>query len=170
MQDEASILARFDAWLAQAQDATRDEAFTSGDRAIAIGFILRQAREVDAGITASELAEMLVIAAESIRHGLALDDGKTQRLFGLDSGSTLDALREVPITQWPLAPVERVIVLMESVTLAATLLSDVERACAWFRKPNSASLTAGRSALALMLEEQDGVRKVRDYLRSEVWG
>ncbi|MFW2831699.1 antitoxin Xre/MbcA/ParS toxin-binding domain-containing protein [Sphingomonas sp. ID0503] len=164
------MLARFDAWLAQVQDATRDAAFASGDRAIAIGFVLRQAREADAGITASELAEMLVLAARSIRRGLDLDDDETQRLFGLDPGSTLDALRAVPITQWPLLTVERVIILMENVTLAATLLSNVERGCAWFRKPNSASITAGRSALAVMLEEQDGVRKVRDYLRSEVWG
>lgn len=171
MTDEHGIAAKFESWLAQHKAVpTRDDAFATGDIEIAAGFLVQQGREADARLTLEELAAMITIMAESIGRQLNLDGDVVGDLFRLDAGQSFDQLRTKPLTEWPLVVVERVILMMEAVKFAVTLLSSVDRGYAWFHRPNHVDFLQGRSALSHIVNEDGGLRQIRDYLRSEVWG
>ncbi|MFW2828519.1 hypothetical protein [Sphingomonas sp. ID0503] len=170
MADEAKMLARLDAWLAQQAAPTRNDAFATGDREIAAGFVLRQAREADAGLTAEELAEALVLMAESMSRELKLSEDETRRMFGIDAGASLAQLRSKAVTAWPLTVLKRIIWMMETVRLAVTLLSDVDRGYAWFHRANTAEILRASSALSHILDSEEGLEQVRGYLQAELWG
>lgn len=63
------------------------------------------------------------------------------------------------------------IVLLARVFEAINMLFPPERADAWMRASNAAPMFGGRSALDLMVEAgPPGVRAVRQYLQSELYG
>lgn len=50
------------------------------------------------------------------------------------------------------------------------LLGDCYDADKWIRRPNSARMFNGKPAIKLMLSDESGIKKVRDYLLGEIGG
>jgi hypothetical protein len=66
--------------------------------------------------------------------------------------------------------VERVSLLLAINKALATLLPSDSHAFSWVKKPNSAPIFGGLTALDIMIRDGvSGIRLVRDYLEAEIW-
>lgn len=92
--------------------------------------------------------------------GLPEDEGV--RLLGCDH---MPALSEVTFDQ-----LERISHILGIYKSLHTLFPSKANADAWIKKPNSASLFAGRTALDVLRDGITGLRAVRSYLEAEVLG
>lgn len=108
---------------------------------------------------------------DGLARAWALDLSERLALLGLGAPAELAELRQMPAADLPVEVVERIVCLLGIFGTINVLLPIHERADAWIRRPNSAALFGGRSALDLMLEQGlGGIHAVHAYLRGQLAG
>lgn len=98
-----------------------------------------------------------------------VSEADQRRLLELDENTSLNEWRANPalVTLEALARISVLLGIFRDINL---LLPSPSAADGWVRRPNSAPLFRGRSALDLMLERGlAGMRDLRGYLDSQIW-
>lgn len=121
-----------------------------------------------------ELIPQLRGAAMRVFDGLcrawALSESEQRALLGGDDDVPLELWRASP-SLLPSEAIERISLLLGIFRDLNTLLPAPDRADAWLRQANNASLFQGRSALEFMLNRGlVGIYDLRGYLAGEIWG
>lgn len=182
---EAELLARLESWSAgQATPPSLSDVIESGDGQLLAAYILRAFRAAAASAVAKRLERDAAVYFENSKLGAAafrvflgiadawrLSPQERLQLLGLMNEAQSASLAQLPSSMLPAEILERVAVLMDIFLAINTLLPVPERADAWMRKPNKASLFGGRSAIEFVLERDlAGMRELRSYLSSQVAG
>ena len=185
MSGEDALFRKLDRWLAQqSQPVGIIDVLAEGDKELAAAFILRSFR------SAAREAVIDRLNREGKAHSSNIDDptgntvlrvfdGLAQAwrleqkerfgLLGVSGDVQYEALEQLPLEELPIDVLERVSTLLTIFEALGTLLPIPERADTWLRKPNSAPLFEGGTALDLMLDRgSEGMRQVRSYLLAQL--
>lgn len=182
MSGEAELMAKLGVWLAaRDRPPTWAEVIATGDRELLAAYVLVAFRAAVADVGDQRHGRMFAGSAEYPGTGAylfrvydhlaaawSLTGDEQARLVGAAHAEALPGLREAnplpPDVEW------RIGLLLDIYSAIHVLLPEPGRADAWMRKSNKAQLLGGRSALARMLDDREGIEAVRAYLLGQVHG
>lgn len=187
MTSEDDLIAKLDSWLAeQPTTPTLFDVLATGDRELAAAFLLKAFRAAakqavvdnlereaagappEPGLEAASAAMRLF---DGMSRAWALTEHEQLILLAVETPAALAVLRRASPVDLSAEVVDRLAILLDIFRSINTLLPIPERADAWMRSRNAAPLFGGRSALEFMLQHGlHGLRRARDYLRSELAG
>lgn len=124
--------------------------------------------ELQLGINVGELGGPALRAFFNLAKTWELSEQEQMKLLGLNSRSTLHAWKSGRVSKISRDTLERISYLLGIFKAINILLPDRKRADEWIRRPNSAPLFGGRSALDRMTTGNIGdLYVVRQYLDAE---
>ena len=116
----------------------------------------------------AELSRAGLQAFFNIMQAWEVEDETARALLGSPPGQTFNNWKTNPDASLSHETLERISHVLGIYKALQVLLQDDKAADAWVKKPNSASIFSGASALDLMIRDLSGLVQVREYLESQV--
>ncbi|WP_166037186.1 antitoxin Xre/MbcA/ParS toxin-binding domain-containing protein [Sphingosinicella sp. YJ22] len=183
LKTEEELLGRLRAWAARQQSPpTLFDVISTGDGELVAAFVLERFREAakEAVLERIEYESHATFGCDEARAKAAiwrvydrlsqawrLTEDEQLHLLGLQTGDTLQNLKELPLQSLPTEIVGRVATLLDIFKAINILFPKAAAADAWIRKPNHSAHFAGKSALELMTRDLDGLQAVRSFLHTQ---
>lgn len=182
---DREALERFARWLAaRGGSASFEDVVGEGDQLLVAGYLLRGFRRAmrdpvfdrfrtnhEEGANLDAGSSLFFHLIDCIAAAWSVTDDEKLTLLALEATCELEALREVPFSAVPPETLERGALVLDMFIQLNAILPQAEHADSWVRRPNSASIFGGDTALATMLGGGLGtMRAIRGYLRSAALG
>ncbi|MEO1969490.1 MAG: hypothetical protein ABGW87_12360 [Sphingomonadaceae bacterium] len=182
---DLEALERLDRWLAASGgSASFEDVVREDDQVLVAGYLLRGFRRAardpvfdrfrtysEDGANRDAGSGLLFHLVDHVAAAWAVTSEEKLTLLALKAPRELEVLRDVPFSAVPPETLERGVLLLDMFLQLNAILPKIEHADSWIRRPNSAPLFGGDTALSTMLEGGLGMmRATRGYLRSEALG
>lgn len=181
---EEEALAKLERWLeSRERPPTIFEVIETGDIDLFAAFILagfrstarqtvlerllsqRRALDFDKRLGASAV----LCVADFLSREWRLTAREMVGLLGLQDTDELQRLKQMSLTDLPIAVIERLAILADIFATLNILVPGPGRAGGWLRALNNAPTFQGRSALQVMLDGLSGLRNTRAFLLAQRW-
>lgn len=182
VRSEEDLLDNLEQWLAaRDQPPNLFEMIQGGDRELVAAYLLKVFRRATRKAVLRRLdleaaffgpdSDQLGNAVARVFGGLSqawkLSPQEQAALLGCGSPEAVPKAILVSDSAGPIEVIERVAILLDIFRDINALLPFTELADAWIRKPNSAPLFDGQTALSFMMRGLEQIRQVRQYLLAE---
>ena len=181
------MLAKLARWLEQQEnEPTLLDVIETGDVELGAAFILKRFRAAArraaiktillrnrewSGERAFGGTPGLFQAFETLSSQWELSTKEKLALLGVDSPKGFGSLQKMSLEELPIDVIERISMLLTIESALQSLLPNPSAAKGWVKRANKAPLFAGRSALAIMIENgAGGIRNVEAYLLAQLYG